>query len=117
MRELHLRVLFCHFLDRRAPQHAGHEHVLLIHRAQLLAALLRCLKADMGDAHDLVFRVDARVNGAVAVVLFGESEVHPTSELAHDKNIQTAFEQLRLEAGRGHQGGVADRRAQIGVEA
>ena len=92
-------------LDRDvAPQLGALEHVHLVDRAQLLAALLCRLERHLEDAADLVFGVDHRVPAhtllrALDFTHFDPArlaEVDVAGELTHDQDIK-AGDDFRLQ--------------------
>ena len=121
----HVRVLQADFGDHVFPQLEGFQHIGLVHAGDALAAFLRGLEGDMGDALDLRARIAHGVKrffaaGEVAVGGNAPSarlaEVNVTGEFADDQNIQPSH-QFGLEAGRVSQLRVANRRAEIGKQA
>src|SRR5690606_26763963 len=79
MRQLDIGIFFGHVDDNIAPELRGLEHVGLIHAAQLLAAFLRRLERDMGNAPHLGFRV---MHGVEALALSLEGAVFNGSDTA-----------------------------------
>ena len=106
--------------DHLAPEHAGLHHVALVRRGHLVAALAREIEGDAADALDFEGVVDLGVDAALLAVaeiddLLGLAEIDAAGQLAHDHDVE-ALDDFALERGGVGERGVADRRAQIGVE-
>ena len=117
MAEFDFRVVLGDFLDDRAPQLTGRQHIRLVHRAELLVAHHGHVEADLGDAADLALAVRQRVvRHALTVLqylaLARLSEVDTAGQLAHDQDIQPGND-FRLERRGIGQLRIEQRRAQI----
>ena len=93
---------------------------MLFGRGHLVAALAREIEGDAADALDLVGVVDLGVDAALLAVaeiddLLGLAEIDAAGQLAHDHDVE-ALDDLALERRGVGERGIADRRAQIGVE-
>ena len=102
-------------------KHAGAHDVALFGRVHLVAALAGKVEGDLGDALDLVRRVDLRVDGALLAVLERDdllrlAEVHAARQLAHDHDVE-ALDQLALQRGGVGERRIADGGAQVGEQA
>ena len=106
--------------DDLAPEHAGLHHIVLLGRGHLVAALAREIEGDAADALDFVGVVDLGVDAALLAVaeiddLLGFAEIDAAGQFAHDHDVE-ALDDFALERRGVGERGVADRRAQIGVE-
>ena len=103
------------------PEHAGLHHVALVGAGDLIAAPARQVEGDAADALDLESVVDLRVDAALLAVaevddLLGLAEIDAAGQLAHDQDVE-AFDDLALQRRGVGERGIADGRAQVGVEA
>jgi hypothetical protein len=110
-----------HLVDHLVPEHAGLHHVALLHRGEMVAALLRQLEADPRDALDLVGVVDLGVDRALLAVAqigdgLGLAEIDAAGELAQDDDVEP-FHHLALEARGFGERRVAHRRPDVGEQA
>ena len=108
-------------IDDLVPEHAGLHHVALLHRRDLVAALLRELERDAGDALDLVGVVDLGVDRALLAVAeigdgLGLAEIDAAGQFPQDDDVEPVHH-VALEAGGVRQRGIADRRPDIREQA
>ena len=94
--------------------------VALLGRVHLVAALAGEVEGDLGDALDLVRRVDLGIDGALLAVLERHdflrlAEIDAARQLAHDHDVE-AFDQLALQASRLGERRIADGGAQVGEQ-
>ena len=78
---------------RVAPQPRRRQHVGLVDRGDLLAALARRREGDMGDPLDLVPGIDAQV-GRIIVAIVLLAEIGAAGELAHHQYVGAGADML-----------------------
>jgi hypothetical protein len=122
VREGHVRVFLGDFDHRFAPEDGVGEHVGLVHAGDVLAAELRGLEGDVGDAHDLALFVNHGVDDLdVAIGQRGAAlrlaEVHAAGQFTHAEHVEAAFDEVGADGRGGSERGIADAGAQIGEEA
>lgn len=99
---LNFRVLVLDAVHGLAPYAAGFEHVRLVDRADLLAALHRHFEGAAADALDLVDRVVHIVRAGLAPALVALTavvlaEVDIAGQLAADKDVEAVTDDLRFD--------------------
>ncbi len=99
------------------PQDARPHDVALFRRVHLVAPLAREIEGDLGDALDLVRRVDLRVDRALLAVLERDdllrlAEIDAARELAHDHDVEP-FDELALQRRRIRERRIADRGSEV----
>ena len=93
---------------------------MLLRRGHLVASLAREIEGDAADALDLVGVVDLRVDAALLAVaevadFLGLAEIDAAGQFADDDDVE-ALDHLRLQRRGAGERGIADRRADVGVE-
>ncbi len=121
VRERHILIFrIAKFLHLLAPHLGGLQHVGLIHRAQLLAALAGQLKGYLADTGDFPVMINHRVTAYACAVFHGYAarftKVDVTGQLTHDHDIQTCDDIALQSRGLG-QRIKAQRGAEIGKQA
>ncbi len=86
----------------------------------LVAALARQIEGDLGDAVDLMRRVNLRIYPALLAALERHdllrlAEIDATGELAHDEDVE-AFDELALQGACIRECRIADRGTQVGEQ-
>ena len=87
MRQCHFRIPLSHLFDRVAPELADIQDVRLVHGADTPVAFHRDLESHFGDADDLGFGIDHRVEPLDAVVAARLAEIDASDQLAYDHQI------------------------------
>ncbi len=118
----HVRVLLGDFDHRFAPEDGVGEHIGLVHAGDVLAAKLRGLEGDVGDAHDLALLVNHGVDDLdVAIGQCGAAlrlaEVHAAGQFTHAEHVKAALDEVGTNGRGTGERGIADAGAQIGEEA